>query len=202
MLDVYSLTAAGLDEDLICVGSVRVGDQAVLAVAMGDRQHAGGTKAAQSAVAVALELAAVATAEVLAARLREADHKLKAQADHGLTSLAVVAVSPGRVEGAAVGELGVWLFSAGHIELTAKEERRPLLGSGEARVVPFKTTFSDGTVVVGTPALWRDAGVDTAAFLSASEESAGDLAEALVDAARGADGSLTGPVAVSLARVG
>jgi len=203
MLEVQTLIAAARTGDGARVGSVRTGDQALVAVSLGDPSVPQGVVAAQHVVRVALEHPAAPSAEALAGRLREADHQVRALAAPGLASGAVLAVRPGRIEGASVGDLSVWCFSleGRRVELTAMENHRPLLGSGEAQVVPFKTTFAGGTVVVACDAVWQLAGIDAIAEVARSGRPIADLTEAIVDLSRLETGALVAPVGLAVVRV-
>jgi hypothetical protein len=203
MVEVHTLTAASKTGDAARVGSVRTGDQALIAISLGDPSIPQGAVAAQHVVRVALEHPAAPSAEALAGRLREADHQVRALAAPGLASGGVLSVRSGRIEGASVGDLSAWCFSleGRRVELTALENHRPLLGSGEAQVVPFKTTFGVGTVVMACDAVWQMAGLDAIAALARSGRPLSELAEAVVDLSRLETGALVAPVGLAVARV-
>jgi hypothetical protein len=70
--------------------------------------------------------------------LRECDLDL-AQGGRGIQTTAVVAVvDETSIKGASVGDSRAWLFgSADQVDLTHRQVRKPLIGTGEAWRVPF-----------------------------------------------------------------
>src|SRR5262245_33325000 len=65
--------------------------------------------------------------------LAEADHTIARAADVGETTAVALAVTPGWIVGASVGDSEAWLITAeGDHRLTHAQRRKPLLGSGLA----------------------------------------------------------------------
>ena len=74
----------------------------------------------------------------------------------GETTAVGFAVTQGLVCGASVGDSGAWLVTeTGWHDLTARQRRKPLLGSGAAFPVAFRPEDGGGTLVVGSDGLFR-----------------------------------------------
>jgi serine/threonine protein phosphatase PrpC len=75
----------------------------------------------------------------------------------GETTFALVVVAPDKVFGASVGDSGVWLIpSNGHlIDLTARQLRKPFIGSGDANPVAFQYPKLEGTLLLATDGLLK-----------------------------------------------
>lgn len=118
----------------------------VLVVADGVGGRENGGPAAQKAVGLVREAVSTgADARRLGSDARawhrlltEIDRALFDDLDAGETTLAAVCVTPRRIVGASVGDSEAWLVTAGgHFDLTGAQVRKPYLGSGAARPVPF-----------------------------------------------------------------
>jgi serine/threonine protein phosphatase PrpC len=123
-------------------------DGVVIAVADG----AGGTGAgAEAADTVIREITAAASLERDPASwceiLRQIDHRV----GDGQSTAVVVAWSPNGIVGASVGDSKAWLFENDDLnDLTRSQVRKPLLGTGEARLVGFSHPSSQGLLLVCT----------------------------------------------------
>lgn len=72
----------------------------------------------------------------------------------GQTTAVIAAVSPGGICGASVGDSAAWLIQPdGHVDLTAGQVRKPLLGSDAARPMPFEHAEFRGTLLVASDGL-------------------------------------------------
>ncbi|MEM9692135.1 MAG: hypothetical protein AAGA56_06305 [Myxococcota bacterium] len=133
--------------------------------------------------------------------LREADH-IVAQASHGGETTVVVArVIDGEVVGASVGDSGAWLFTpAEAVELTGRQVRKPLLGSGRARPVPFRAMLV-GRLLLATDGLLKYIPLAKLTELSVRQPVASSC-DALIQAARLPSGGLQDDIAVLLAETG
>lgn len=87
-------------------------------------------------------------------------HDLLTRADRqismnsGQTTGVVVAVTEQHLVGASVGDSRAWLVGpSGFDDLTAGQSRKPLLGSGEAKVVSFERTTWQGTLLLASDGL-------------------------------------------------
>ena len=135
------------------------GDGVVVLVADGAGGISGGAEAAALVVAtVEVALAdpafdpwrAVSWTELLA----RADLLIADDHQAGETTAVVVAVSARGVVGASSGDSGAWIVQEhGHDDLTARQKRKPRLGSGEALSVPLKRPELEGTLLVASDGL-------------------------------------------------
>jgi len=119
----------------------------------------------------------------------------------GQATAVVLRVGAGAIVGASVGDSVAWLVGAdGIVELTGEQRRKPLLGSGEARVTPFEHGAWSGTLLVASDGL---ASYVRRADVVATLAAAGDLAVAaqrLVELVRLASGGLPDDVSIVLVR--
>ena len=177
------------------------GTTLVIALADGAGGLRGGGHAARRAVQLALGAAGLqdprdemAWCSVLA----DIDSQLEDDPVAGETTLVVVVLWSDGVAGASVGDSVAWLLNESLQDLTRRQQRKPLLGSGAALPVPFRAPFAGGTLLVASDGLWKYA--DPAAI---SRCAAGDLpaaANGLVDLVRLTSGALWDDVGVVLCR--
>src|SRR6186713_1320585 len=143
--------AASRDEDrLVVFGS---GAHWTIVVADGAGGMSGGAAAATEAVvaAAACGSSTSRTAAEWCRFLVELDRELVGQVHTGETTVVVAEVVDGTVHGASVGDSGAWLVSSGEIlDLTERQHRKPLVGSGSAHPVPFESRPLTGRLLVAT----------------------------------------------------
>ena len=71
-------------------------------------------------------------------------------------TVVVLSVTVRQVRGASVGDTEAWLITeTGWHDLKAHQRRKPLLGSGAAVPVAFRSEHSGGTLVVGSDGLFK-----------------------------------------------
>ena len=176
------------------------GEVTVVVVADGAGGTGGGAAAAELVVA---HVRRVAEANALPdtftwrATFAELDMDLRGV---GQTTAVVVVLSEGKVTGCSVGDSGAWLItSLGFIDLTERQKRKPLLGTGNAEPVAFSRPWADGTLLVATDGLLKYAPATRVTELarSANLESG---AAALVELVTLPSGSVQDDVAVVLCR--
>lgn len=93
---------------------------------------------------------------VLVTAIEWLDRSAMLPASGGLTTVLVVMVSDGMIEGASVGDSEAWLMSDDDVvELTERQSRRPLVGSRRCTPSAFGPTPLDGTLVLGTDGLFK-----------------------------------------------
>jgi PPM family protein phosphatase len=95
-----------------------------------------------------------------------------------------------RVVGASVGDSQALLFTdTGHLALTSAQVRKPLLGSGRARLTEFEAPVDGGRLLIATDGLFNHASMDgiRRVILGAALPTVGP---ALVQLARLASGAL------------
>lgn len=116
-------------------------DRIVLVVADGAGGMRGGAEAAQLMCDRAMHFAHAAPgdAKVWVERLHAIDQELSRSHHGGQTTVAVAEVWNGRVCGASIGDSEAWLIDLHDdvFDLTAQQQRKPLLGSGLARPCGF-----------------------------------------------------------------
>lgn len=180
-------------------------DGVVLVVADGSGGSGGGSEAADSVLlwirAHVTRVSDIRPAFQWRDLLAQADSQM--QFSRGETTAVVTAVWEGGLSGASVGDSAAWLICAnGWENLTAGQQHKPLVGSGNAKPVSFERTgfgdeerlllVSDGIVKYATPARICEI-VRAATDLQSA-------AEQLVDAVRLRSGKLQDDVAVVICR--
>ena len=109
-------------------------------------------------------------------------------------------VRAGQLFGASVCDSGVWVLTSETIfDLTEKQRRKPLLGSGQADPVGFGPLYFNDRVVVASDGLLKYATRDT--FMAVGLRRSPDLsveADALIDGARLPSGDLHDDLALVL----
>jgi serine/threonine protein phosphatase PrpC len=177
----------------------------VLVVADGVGGRVGGGVASEMAVRLVREAAPGLTVTDHMAWYRlaaEIDRALARDASAGETTLVVVGVTPKQIVGVSVGDSEAWFITPeGHYNLTGGQEKKPYLGTGMARPVPFALrTPRAGTVVAGTDGLFRYAPPESICD-SALHPDLDEAARQLVNLVRPDSGRLPDDVAVVLCRV-
>jgi hypothetical protein len=138
--------AQGRCQDKVAVTTAS--DRVVIAVADGAGGSGGGEEAAATVIDRIGNLATEArNGEWWSAGLGRIDLEVGTGQSTGV----VVELSANRICGASVGDSRAWIVRGGQIvDLTASQQRKPLLGSGEARPVGFSYGPLDGLLVVAT----------------------------------------------------
>lgn len=86
--------------------------------------------------------------------LLKLDRQIADDSSAGETTAVALVVSSGLVIGASAGDSRAYLFtSSGAEELTSRQSRRPRLGTGHAKPLPFSAN-AHGVLVVGTDGLF------------------------------------------------
>lgn len=169
----------------------------LVAVADGAGGTSGGAAAAERLVAFVTNLAPQAASTDLFAALCLFDDELSARPLSGQTTGVVAFVTSERVIGASVGDSAAWLISpSGRMtDLTIRQRRRPLLGSGEALPVQFEEQLRGDRVLLASDGLFKYATAERICAV-ATQGSAVGAAEALVNCVRLPSGSFHDDVAV------
>jgi len=172
----------------------------VIVVADGSGGQGGGGEAADLVVAsVRRSLAAglvVSDKAAWCALLVDIDRAIEEDATAGETTAVVLALSRRFLVGASVGDSRAVHFTrTGPLDLTERQERRPLLGSGGALPVPIVAPSRVGTLVVGTDGLYSYLALDRLQRLALRDEALERRSRALLDAVRLPSGSLNDDVA-------
>jgi serine/threonine protein phosphatase PrpC len=181
-------------------------DTVVLVVADGVGGRPGGGAASEMAVRLVREAvpSSLKITDHMAwyRLLGQIDRALLAEEEAGETTLVAACVTPKRIVGASVGDSEAWFVTPeGHFDLTGGQQKKPYLGTGMARPVPFVLpTPRNGTIVVATDGLFKYAPSDSICDAALHP----DLSEAtrrLVNLVRINSGRLPDDVAVLLCRL-
>jgi len=119
----------------------------------------------------------------------------------GETTAVVLALDGDAVVGASVGDSGAWwIDDQGIIDLTEKQIRKPLIGTGESSPFAFRLRgLERGTLLVASDGLWKYAKADDIARVARTADLAA-AAAGLVDLVRLPTGTLQDDVAIVLCR--
>ncbi len=138
-------------EDRIAV--IHHDDRTVIVVADGAGGVGSGDLAAETVVReIANEHPGISTAKDWERGLRQLDGRIGT----GESTAVVVDLRPDSIIGASVGDSGAWVvYDDQLVDLTANQNRKPLLGSGAARPTPFSHGPLRGTLIVATDGFWN-----------------------------------------------
>jgi serine/threonine protein phosphatase PrpC len=186
------LPASGSGEDRAV--AVPTAGGYLVAVADGAGGTGNGAVAAEQLIAALTRLAGDAASTDWFEALCAFDDELSASG--GQTTGVVAFIDSDRILGASVGDSSAWLISAaGEItDLTARQRRRPLLGSGEALPVQFEGEFDGGRLLLASDGL-KYAAVEQICAL-AHQGTVAEAADALASCVRLPSGALQDDVAV------
>lgn len=110
----------------------------------------------------------------------------------GETTAVVARLDGNRIVGASVGDSGAWWVTADAIvDLTERQVRKPLLGSGRASVVGFDVHLPPGVLLVASDGLLKYTTPDRIAAVVRSTDDLERRALALVDLVRLRSGALS-----------
>jgi len=176
----------------------------VLVLADGAGGLAGGALAADAVVgavtaACTARVPNLGSAQFWVDVLEATDAELATQ-HHGGQSTAVICAVGREIVGACVGDSVAWLVHpSGVADLTNAQSKRPLIGSGQAAIVPIASEMGDGTLLLASDGLAKYA---SRAKIAATAMDA-DLARSsgrLVDLVRLRSGALQDDVSLVLCR--
>jgi serine/threonine protein phosphatase PrpC len=134
------------------------GPRTALCVADGAGGRSGGTEAAVLAIEFIRQNAAqLSTSEACVDLLRQMDAAISKDPVAGETTFALAVVAQGEIYGASVGDSGIWLIppSGDLIDLTARQQRKPFIGSGSAWPVGFQQRDPQGILLLATDGLLK-----------------------------------------------
>lgn len=177
--------------------AIPAGGGYLVALADGAGGIGNGAVAAERLIAFVTKLSWEAASADWFAVLCDFDDELSARPLGGQTTGIVAFIDRQRVRGASVGDSSAWLIapSGGMIDLTARQRRRPLLGSGEALPVEFEVERLGKHVLVGSDGLFKYAPVDRICAL-ATRGTVAEAANALANCVRLPSGAFHDDVAV------
>jgi serine/threonine protein phosphatase PrpC len=188
------LESGGRGEDRLVVE--RAGDRLLIVVADGAGGTGGAAVAAQDVCDAAVATFRAGEADAWTHRLQRIDSMLATAGHGGLSTAVVVEIADEHIHGASVGDSGAWLVLDGTVsDLTERQIRKPLLGSGAAKPVAFGPVPFRGRLLVATDGLFKYA--TRAQLVSAASRGVPDSAvTALIDAVRMPSGRLQDDVGV------
>ncbi|MGO8854582.1 MAG: protein phosphatase 2C domain-containing protein [Steroidobacteraceae bacterium] len=127
------------------------------------------------------------------------DDELSARPLSGQTTGIVAFVTSRHIIGASIGDSSAWLISlSGQMtDLTARQRRKPLLGSGEALPVQFEAERLGNRVLLGSDGLFKYAPLDRICTL-AKRGTVAEAANALANCVRLPSGTFHDDVAVAI----
>jgi serine/threonine protein phosphatase PrpC len=155
----------------------------VVAVADGAGGTGNGAAAAERLIAALTKLAGGAASTDWFDALCAFDDELSPSG--GQTTGVVAFIDSDRIVGASVGDSSAWLISAAGepTDLTARQRRRPLLGSGEALPVQFEASHGGERVLLASDGLFKYATAERICAL-ATQGSVEDAADTLANCVR------------------
>jgi serine/threonine protein phosphatase PrpC len=172
----------------------------ILAVADGSGGMSGGADAADRAVRLVTEYAhekAAGELEDWVSLIARID--ATAADASGQCALVIAAVAEDAIVGASAGDCGAWLIADGVAELTGQQVRKPLVGSGSAAPVRFRSTLGRGTLLLASDGLLKYAPRKAIANAARRDDLDAAVRE-LTDLPRLRSGDLPDDVAVVLCR--
>ena len=130
-------------------------DRLLVVVADGAGGTSAGAAAAEAVCDAVLKEPAVST-EGWTDLLREIDLALSRSRTGGLSTAVVVEVHGWTLWGASVGDSAAWLVRHSEVvDLTERQQRKPLIGSGDSKPTPFGPVPLDGRLLVASDGLFK-----------------------------------------------
>ena len=195
---VTKVESSGRGEDRIMVE--KVDGRTLIVVADGAGGTGNGSVAADMAcslVAAAFRRRAMSTDSWIA-ELSAIDRSLLQAGHGGQTTIVAVEIEGGEIRGASVGDSGCWaLDSLGFVDLTGAQNRKPLLGTGEAMPTSIGPTAAPPRLLVATDGLLKycqRADIDRIAITGTLQ----GAVEALISKVRLRSGKFQDDVAIAL----
>lgn len=178
---------------------------AVVALADGQDDVAKAARAAETVLQYAEQLAADvnlrANYQVFGAHLAKLDAEIRDNGDASEASMIIAAVSEKGIAGYSVGDCRAWFFNEhGAVEMTGKQQEKPMIGSGTAALTPFAIQSTIGTVLVCSDGLWRNAEHNQMLKI-AGDPDIGQATKSLLALPRYPSGGLPDDVAVIICRL-
>jgi serine/threonine protein phosphatase PrpC len=87
--------------------------------------------------------------------IEAADRGITVSRQCGQCTAVVVVANASRLVGASVGDSIAWICDTEVVDLTERQRRKPLVGSGEVVVVSFAREFRNGRLLVASDGLWK-----------------------------------------------
>ena len=137
-----------------------------------------------------------------AAVLREMDQRIAADAKAGETTCVIAVLTVDQILGASVGDSCAWMIGPTEItNLTLAQSRKPLVGSGTARGVPFERQLTAGDILLlATDGLVKYTSADPIASVCRENE-LHTASDKLIELVRYPSGALPDDVTVILLKL-
>jgi serine/threonine protein phosphatase PrpC len=196
-------TATGNPQNQDCGEVVTVGTRSVLVVADGAGGLSGGAEAAAMAVDwVRRNTAGLDNADACVNLIRNLDQAMINDRIAGETTCVITVVGGDEIFGASVGDSGAWLMDhVGHVNLTQRQVRKPLVGSGSACPIGFSPKPGSGRqLLMATDGLLKYASSDRIVEICRTS-SLQEIAGQLIELVRFHSGSLPDDVTVIVAQL-
>lgn len=187
-------------QDRLCVH--RFADRVVMAVADGAGGRSGGAEAATLAIKIISQLASdLHTEEDCIAALQKAHAAIEKHESAGETTAVIAVVDGNEIFGASVGDSGAWLIADEDIhDLTADQNRKPFLGSGDIEPIGFSCSELEGALIIASDGLLKYASRDNIAC-TVRKSSFDTACQELVRLVRYPSGALPDDVAIAMCRL-
>jgi len=197
------LSAAGNPENQDRGSVVSDGPHTLLCVADGAGGLSGGAEAAIMATEFLPQNSTpLANCEDCTELLRRMDAAIAGDSVAGETTCALAVITPDQIFGASVGDSGVWLIppTGSLIDLTARQERKPFMGSGSARPIAFRHSRREGVLLLATDGLLKYTSAER--IVEACRRHPAELApQQLIDLVKYSSGRFPDDVTVILAKI-
>ncbi len=194
-------TAAGNPENQDRGAVIESSIGLVLVVADGAGGQSGGAAAAIMAVeSVRKEAEELCDANACVTLLQDIDQAICKDRVAGETTCALTVVTQASVYGASVGDSGVWIIGdSGLVDLTERQVRKPLLGSGGAWPSPFKCKRTDrDSLLLATDGLLKYTGSERIIAICRNDDGS-QIPRRLIELVRYPSGALPDDVTVIFA---
>ncbi|HEY6184267.1 MAG TPA: protein phosphatase 2C domain-containing protein [Terriglobales bacterium] len=184
-------------------GAVIAGSRCVLVVADGVGGMSGGAEAAAMVIDLIREHAELLANSIsCTSLLQRIDQDIARDPNAGETTCALAVATDDQVFGASVGDSGVWIIGENTFtDLTQRQSRKPLVGSGSASAISFAERRVTGTcLLLATDGLLKYAPSERIVAVCRGFVSESDAVR-LIELARYPSGALPDDVTVILTRL-
>ena len=157
-MNAHMTTAASNPENQDRGAIITSETKLVLVMADGAGGLSGGTEAAVMAVdLIRQHVSTLDGPDSCTGLIQEIDQAIAKHKVAGETTCVIAAVNLDEIFGASVGDSGAWLIDeSGHLDLTQRQVRKPLAGSGSACPVPFRHKSTSGRhLLLATDGLFK-----------------------------------------------
>ncbi|EIJ43269.1 serine/threonine protein phosphatase [Beggiatoa alba B18LD] len=145
------------NQDRACVIQ-RNAETLIIGLADGAGGCSGGAQAAQFVIDAVQQI----TNEHPSIFLQRLDQQIAQDKTAGETTAIVLQIHKNQLIGASVGDSATWLINGNEVyDLTQQQQRKPLLGSGNATLTAFNHQLTTGFLLIASDGLVKYLSVDT-----------------------------------------